>query len=206
MKKSILLIAITLNSLIISGLAKAQTLTGYNGGGLYPLYGFSSGHAYPAQTFTLSSGASIGTIGVYIEAPNSQSRTLQFNILTTSSGIPTATIIATQTVSGIANDPTPTLITADFSSQNIYLAAGTYAFSLQNPTFDGITISGDITSTGYAGGQVFTSSDGINWSALGSPSYETGFTVTAVPEPSTYALFGIGVLALVMSARRRRTV
>ena len=37
------------------------------------------------------------------------------------------------------------------------------------------------------------------------PNANIGFRVAAVPEPSTYALFGIGAIGMLMVIRRRKT-
>jgi autotransporter-associated beta strand protein/T5SS/PEP-CTERM-associated repeat protein len=81
------------------------------------------------------------------------------------------------------------------------------AFTLFNMT-GGATQSGNFSSVS-AGSLFFTESEGI-WSAsYGDYAYQfsqsTGqLSVAAVPEPSTYALFGLGAVAIFVALRRRR--
>jgi hypothetical protein len=55
------------------------------------------------------------------------------------------------------------------------------------------------TSDNYIGFQAYRN-------AGATESVFDNLSVTAVPEPSITALLGLGILALVMAARRRRTV
>jgi T5SS/PEP-CTERM-associated repeat protein len=95
-----------------------------------------------------------------------------------------------------------------FNILNYTPAAGD-AFSLFNMT-GGATESGDF-NTVTAGSLSFLNNGGI-WSAnngyyLYQFSDSTGqLTVQSAPEPSTYALFGIGAIGLLMVIRRKKAV
>ncbi|MFZ4386775.1 MAG: PEP-CTERM sorting domain-containing protein [Chthoniobacterales bacterium] len=55
----------------------------------------------------------------------------------------------------------------------------------------------------YGNKVVFTDSDNGNFSGLIDKSSIGPVTITSVPEPSTYALFGIGAIALIVTYRRK---
>ena len=89
-----------------------------------------------------------------------------------------------------------------------YTPAAGDAFTLFNLT-GGATESGDFSSVS-AGSLIFTDANGI-WSATdGSLTYQfsdsTGqLTVQSAPEPSTYVLFGLGAIGLLMVMRRKKS-
>ena len=92
-----------------------------------------------------------------------------------------------------------------------YTPAAGDAFTLFNMT-GGTTRSGDFASV-TAGSLFFTDASGI-WTATDngltyqfsdSTGQLTVATATAVPEPSTYALFGLGAIGLLMAMRRKKT-
>ena len=91
-----------------------------------------------------------------------------------------------------------------FTNDAITLAASTkYWVGISNPEtafyakqLYGVTATGVGTyGTGFIDTQTFSSSSPLNVTVTG----------TAVPEPSTYALMGLGALALVVAYRRKRT-
>jgi len=74
--------------------------------------------------------------------------------------------------------------------------------------------SGAITSADFYGYKTATlafKSYGVWYNNEGKESYNTGgfagiaFTPATVPEPSTYALFGIGAIGMLMVLRRKKT-
>ena len=66
---------------------------------------------------------------------------------------------------------------------------------------DGISFSG--ISAGNYKVKVSGLVDGLKLGSYKVGGYSGGFTVTAVPEPETYALFGAGLLAVFFMSRRR---
>ncbi len=87
------------------------------------------------------------------------------------------------------NPSTPNVQSIANNFFSAYTGAGTIAFLLRNPMLIGTDGDHYLANTSGAG-------------AL------TSMTVTytyGVPEPSTYALFGLGAVALVIAARRKRT-
>jgi hypothetical protein len=52
---------------------------------------------------------------------------------------------------------------------------------------------------------IFTDSDNGNFSGLIDASSIGPVTISSVPEPSTYALFGIGAIGMLMVMRRKKT-
>jgi hypothetical protein len=203
-------------SLLSISAAHAQVLTSYNGGAQLELYGFSqySGTNIPAQTFTISSADQLSQIGVDLEIYGTPGETtsLTFNLLSTSDGVPTSTVLGTSTLTGLSVSSSPELVFADFSSQDINLTAGQYAFSLSLPNSSsndvGAGAIGDIPAAGtYPGGQAYNGSSS-GWVPMGGGNYEIGFEVTGTaltPEPSTWALLlgGLGLLAFLHLRTRR---
>lgn len=99
---------------------------------------------------------------------------------------------------GGLNGTTLSLLSADFSSQNISIVAGdSYAFLLSGPS----TFALGGNSDGYAGGRQVTSNTGATFFPF-VPAQDLYFTASLaaapVPEPSTYGLIGaVGLFALV---------
>jgi hypothetical protein len=100
------------------------------------------------------------------------------------------------------------------------LAAGTYDFTLtlsgQYTTLTSITLNG-VVGTIYAGGKVlFADVVGtgatpfvltlVGTTSKSSATYSGELSVTAVPEPETYALMLAGLGAVAFVARRRKSV
>jgi len=78
------------------------------------------------------------------------------------------------------------------------------ASSLNTPFYYGIRFSKDGQNFNYGWVQAISTSSSINFIAAAvERSANVGIAVGAVPEPSTYALFGIGALALVIAYRRK---
>jgi hypothetical protein len=90
-----------------------------------------------------------------------------------------------------------------------YTPAAGDAFTLFNMT-GGALVVGDFSSVTTADGLVFSDSGGV-WSATNSTNNVTyqldtstgQLAVGAVPEPSTYALLGLGAVLLLVVYRRR---
>jgi hypothetical protein len=91
-----------------------------------------------------------------------------------------------------------------FTNDAITLAASTkYWVGISNPETSfyakqlyGVTATGVGTyGTGFIDTQTFSASNPLNVTVTG----------TAVPEPSTYALFGIGAIGMLMVMRRKKT-
>ena len=80
-------------------------------------------------------------------------------------------------------------------SPSFFISTADNSFS-----FSGIQYSATINSIN---GGVFNADPGLFLSAQVLGSHGNFSVVSAVPEPSTYALFGLGALALVIATRRR---
>jgi hypothetical protein len=91
----------------------------------------------------------------------------------------------------------------DLSAANIALGAGTHSYSLFGVTDNGegsFLIATTHANNNYAAGDLISGSTGSN-SGAASAITDQFFAITAVPEPSTALLGGLGLLTLL---RRRR--
>lgn len=174
----------------------SQKLDGFNGGGEF----------VPGQTFDINLNAKLISIGLYLSVQSGvQAASFTFDLRSTAAGVPSS-IIATASASNAALTTSSTLITADFSSQNIQLTSGTeYTIAVHPNT--SVFIYGDSTNP-YPNGLLYTyqSSSG-QW--MSSPGLDAGFAVTVTPEPSSTlsGLCGLGLLSLLrIRLPRRKTL
>ena len=188
-------------------------------------YSGDYGALYLAQSFStgtlgadkILSSISVGTVG------NVTASTLNAYLYATNTGSSPnanywnvgASPVATATVN-LSALTGPTTVTFDFSSANLTLSDNTtYAFYLNPDSGSSFVWAGTNSSSAYTGGEAMTvfaanlggaqgfwTGDG---SQAGNPSLDIAgdrvFSVTAIPEPSTALLGGLGLLALL---RRRR--
>ena len=185
------------------------------------------GGSMVGNVFTASAGGSANIVnfaGLYYSSntlPTTDSFTL--SLYSASGGTPSS-LIGTSTLSGVSRSVIGTTLNeVNYLSQHltVYQFGGTLdnPFTLtagqsyylgftdyDSPSqgFDLAYSTGSATSLyqGMTGGNGNSASIGAQWS--GKPlSFSV---VSAVPEPSTYALFGLGVLVLVIAVRWRRAV
>jgi hypothetical protein len=78
--------------------------------------------------------------------------------------------------------------------------------SLNTPFYYGIRFRNDGTNFNYGWLEAETTDSSIRFIAAAvETSANVGITAGAVPEPSTYALFGLGAIGMLMVLRRKRT-
>jgi hypothetical protein len=88
------------------------------------------------------------------------------------------------------------------------IPGATYVLSIQ--AIDAPFVAGPgFTHNVYAGGRAYVNGESMDWQGFPittAPNYDLTFrTFTSVPEPSTYTLMAVGVFAIFVVARRRRT-
>ena len=114
-------------------------------------------------------------------------------------------------VSSINGLPNNLYITFTFTTPITLAANTTYGFAVGS-TGAGLLLAQNSSST-YLGGTAFSTSpnNGLNGAISGGSAngfnrvFDVSLTVEAVPEPSTWALMLGGLVALVMTSRRRAT-
>jgi hypothetical protein len=146
----------------------------------------------------------LGDVPVYSSA--------KVSLVADNEGSPTGTVLGTQTLGLGPNGM------FSFNVGILPLSANTkYWVKVEDPTasdpsyFSWLRNLGDVSpsgqnSSGYsfpADGAMRSLTGGSSWSAYGSGS-TLALSITAVPEPSTYALAGIGVVAAGLMRWRRR--
>jgi autotransporter-associated beta strand protein len=152
----------------------ANLVIGNGAGAQFNVNGLSAGSVSLSNAITFTLGATSGSNGLF----NASTKAFSYNSQN---------------------------ITFDFSTG---LAAGSYTYDL----FDFASQSGSLNSIIFTGGY----SGSTNWATLTGSGFTVGdstftfnagngvLSVTAIPEPSTYALGILGVLSLILVARRRR--
>ncbi len=110
-----------------------------------------------------------------------------------------STILASVSTFGPGNTPIPTT-----GTHNLSYLVDTTTQSISNVTFDGVAVNFGVpvtqftdAATAYAGSYA-ASGLGNTFGTLDN------FTITAVPEPSTFILCGLGAVGLLVAGRRRR--
>ena len=196
---------------LLSGQGDASTIAEYVPPSDFPLFGFSRDSYRPGQAFTPTESGQLAEISVLLASNGEPPISVYVELRPTLAGVPTSTVLATATVAvGNLLSPTPTLFSADFEPFDLNLAAGTvYAFTLRTSIDGGATAIGDLDN-GYLGGDAYVSNDsGTSWEyQSGSSRYDIGFTVTTIPEPTSFALAAFGFLGLAIAgwrSRNRRT-
>jgi hypothetical protein len=173
--------------------------------------GFGLGSFSPAQTFTVMGSGELQDISLALaqDGPALPNHVV-IEFRNTVDGAPSSFVVASATISGsllMGVEPgSPVMLTADFSSYHISLSSGSaYAFSLRtdNAGFAFACGSGAYFGHNYAGGSMFVTYDsGTTWQA--KSSYDINFQITAIPEPSTPALIGMGVTVVLFGSLTRR--
>ncbi len=166
--------------------------------------GFNDGTTFmPAQVFTATVAGNLSKISVGVWSTSATE--LLVELRSTSGGLPTSTVLATQSINPGIAFADQTLHTADFSTSGISLVANTqYAISLRTVNNAvNVAWSGDFTNP-YAGGDFAVSSNnGTSWLQQSLPEAVFRVTVTAVPEPASCCLVCMGIGLIVMKRNRR---
>jgi len=114
------------------------------------------------------------------------------------------------TPTGLVGDNLSDFQNISFQNNAVTLSANTtYWVALNNDlrqNFGWAVYDGSSTSGSGSYGLAWLGNSSSSAFDNGGNLFAMSVAGTAVPEPSTYALFGIGALALIMAARRRRRV
>jgi hypothetical protein len=231
MKKNLTLVAaLCLGVIIASGTANAAPLITTN----YITQTFtnnvgSSGYTYDFAKYNQSLGQLLGVTFSIVSSIDSGSFVVQNNASTSATvrnPVDSLTVIDNQSSGADYYGNNVTLLTSPGTSGagNTLAANSSGTYTITNTPVLADNVSTDIGSgfwslyssaTGsgivsfYAsiapnatvsGGNFSLNSDGMSANTVLSLTY-----AYAVPEPSTYALFGLGAVALVIAARRKRT-
>lgn len=182
--------------------------------GLYAVVGRipsdTGGAANAGLAATYSAGGSLGTggsLGLSILNFSGSSNNWRLQVLDSGSSNPVSNVLGNITLSGM---PTGLIWTIDG-------AAKTFSITLTGATFASGAFSGLSTASGsfvnFTSSSLVSGSDVVSRLAIGGNNNNTvidGATatfgsvlVTAVPEPSTFALLGMAVLGIAIVRRRR---
>lgn len=194
------------------------TLSGsltYNPSGGYVLTGSSTvvGYFSQASSFQPVIGGNLSSIKVGVQwateafGEGDGDFVLKLEANNPEGGPLTTLVLASGNVStsSLLGDSNSALVTFDYSGPNVTLIAGETYWIVLVPA-DANTVA--VWSPAESG--VFTipyiSTDGVNYQANGS-DIPNAFEVDVIPEPGSYALFGLGVIFLsvhVVKGRARR--
>ncbi|MGH9444185.1 MAG: PEP-CTERM sorting domain-containing protein [Terriglobia bacterium] len=174
-----------------------------------------TGNTYAAQEFTLSSAATVTGAGFNSVVPGGIYGTSAYYYILAANGaagLP-GTVLASGS-SSLSETAGPNGYNDDttnysFAIPSLDLTAGTYYLAFQDVTTD----FEDYLSLGVAsGGDAQSNDGGTSWIsgypnipglALASVAISVYGTTATVPEPTTLALFGIGLLGLGIARRKR---
>ncbi|MEM9081896.1 MAG: choice-of-anchor R domain-containing protein [Verrucomicrobiota bacterium] len=113
--------------------------------------------------------------------------------------------LATATILAPALTSTPTLFTADFSSQNINLnTSDLYAIVLSPSPSGPYSWRGDNPGSYDGGNYFFSNNSGINWNDSFMDE-DRGFRVTVIPEPTSALLLLLSTLGIAIRQRSQTT-
>ncbi len=153
--------------------------------------GFTASTAWRAQTFTVGISGQLARIDVDIYLRQSASGFIQLDLLSTSAGVPTSTVLGNASVlnSSVPNSPdNHAFVTFDLTASNINVTQGevlAIALSSSNDQLIGGWLGS--TTTQYAGGEHFynypTNQNG--WVAYGEDADLYFKTYVNIPEPAT---------------------
>jgi len=124
------------------------------------------------------------------------------DLILTTTGWDDPTILA---ITGTFNTTAVTGISGYAAADNILFTDASVPFDFSGISFSTSDDSYNLFDDGSEFGQILDANANPGGGANGPGSFElTGFTLTQIPEPMSGAMFGVGLAAIAVAARRRK--